>query len=73
MYCRQCYTDLTDAADRRCPKCGRPFDPADPRTTLARPFPSPWRIVVQVIGTTALAVAVAYVVAWHQLARTSGH
>lgn len=73
MFCRRCYTDLGGSIRGRCPKCGRPFDRDDPRTILRRPFPPAWRIVGHVVGTTLLAVAAAYAVAFHQLARTSGH
>ena len=73
MYCRNCYADLRAASGPECPKCGRAFDAANPRTFLARPFPGPLKVVLQVVGTTLLAVLAAYVVAFHQMARSSGH
>ena len=73
MYCEKCYADLAGASDGRCPKCGRAFDPANPRTFFARPFPPIPLIIVQVVLTTMFAIAAAWVVAAHQLARTSGH
>jgi hypothetical protein len=73
MYCRKCYADLAHAIDGRCPKCGRGFDPGKPGTYAARPFPSPAKVVGQIVGTTLLAIAAALVVAFHQAARTSGH
>jgi hypothetical protein len=73
MYCRKCYADLSNATEGRCPRCGRGFDPANPRTYAARPFPTAAKVFAQVIGTTALAVVAAYVVAFQQLARSSGH
>ena len=38
-YCRGCNYDLraTTSENPRCPECGRPFDPANPRTTRRRP------------------------------------
>ena len=73
MYCRNCYADLTGAAEPLCPKCGSTFDPDDPGSTLRRPFPSRGRIVGHVIATTVFGVLAAFVVAFHQLARSSGH
>jgi hypothetical protein len=32
MYCRECLYDLQGIAERRCPECGRAFDPANRRT-----------------------------------------
>ena len=71
-YCPKCYADL-DGADGECPKCGRAFDPADPKTTLARPFPGKWTVVAEVVVTTLFAAGVALVVAIHQANRSSGH
>ncbi len=34
MFCRTCKYDLKGATEDRCPECGHPFDPADPRSTL---------------------------------------
>ena len=31
-YCRSCQYDLAGLDAGRCPECGRPFDPADPKT-----------------------------------------
>jgi len=74
MYCRKCYAPL-DRADEvyLCPKCGRPFEPTNPRTYLPRPFPSKSKIFIQVIGTTIVAFLIASVVALFQIAGTSGH
>ena len=73
MFCRNCYQDLSRGTEPKCPACGRGFDAANERTYLARPFPTPLRMVVHVLLTTAVAAGVAFVVAFHQLARTSGH
>jgi hypothetical protein len=73
MYCENCYADVTGAPEGKCPKCGRGFDPAKPRTFLARPFPSIPLVIIQVVGTTLLAIGAAWAVAFHQMARTSGH
>ena len=58
---------------RRCPKCGRTFDPANPKSTLARPFPDKMQILRHVVVTTLICVAVAYVVAMFQMVGASGH
>ena len=34
MYCKKCNYDLRHLTSRRCPECGRPFDPDDPSTYL---------------------------------------
>ena len=73
MFCRKCYADLSMADQGACRKCGRLFDPANPRTYLPRPFPSTGQIVGYLIATTMVAIAVAGVVSFHQLASTSGH
>lgn len=36
MYCPSCQYDLSRIDSRRCPECGRPFNPADPTTFDAR-------------------------------------
>ena len=36
-FCRRCNYDLRATTTNRCPECGRPFDPANPRTTRPRP------------------------------------
>lgn len=73
MFCRKCYADLKAGVEGECPVCGRRFDSADPRTYLTKPFPPASAIVGQVIGTTLVGIVVAFVVAFHQMARTSGH
>jgi len=73
MYCIKCYSSLAGASERRCPKCGRAFDPANPETFLARPFPRTMTILLQIVATTVVAIMVAAVVAFHQMARSSGH
>ena len=37
MYCRGCDYDLRGLPEPRCPECGRPFDPASPKTFRLRP------------------------------------
>ena len=37
MYCRRCHHDLRHLPEPRCPECGTPFDPADPRSSLRDP------------------------------------
>jgi uncharacterized membrane protein HdeD (DUF308 family) len=36
MYCRSCKYELPGLDKKRCPECGTPFDPADPRTFETR-------------------------------------
>jgi hypothetical protein len=73
MYCKKCYAFLDPAEGTKCGKCGRPFDPENPHTYLAKPFPSKSRIAQHLILTTILSVAAAFAVAIHQAMRTSGH
>lgn len=56
--CRKCYYALAGVAARRCPECGREFDPADPKSFLARP-PSKWRWPRR-IATVLLLVGAVY-------------
>ena len=37
MWCRQCWYILDGLDESRCPECGRPFDPMDPRTYRRTP------------------------------------
>ena len=73
MFCRTCYGDLISVMTGECPWCGRAFDPADKQTYLEKPFPKPLRIMWQLLATTVLGIFAAYVVAFHQVAQTSGH
>lgn len=73
MFCRKCYAELREAVGNKCPKCSRVFDPANPRTFLLRPFPSPGMIAFQIVATTVVGILCAYVVAFHQMVRSSGH
>lgn len=43
MRCLGCYYVLDHLAGRRCPECGRPFDPADPSTYTTKPPFVWWR------------------------------
>jgi len=36
MYCKKCAYPLVGLDRQRCPECGRPFDPDDPRTYRAK-------------------------------------
>jgi hypothetical protein len=58
---------------RRCPKCDRKFDPANPKTFLPRPFPGKFKIIFHIIATTLVCIALAFIVAFFQLAAASGH
>lgn len=73
MFCPKCYTELPAAGVSECPKCRRPFNPANPNTYLDRPFPNRGQIVGQLIFTTAVGVAVAFGVAFFQMIGASGH
>lgn len=35
MRCRSCKYDLRNLSENRCPECGSPFDPNDPKTFFA--------------------------------------
>lgn len=71
-YCRKCYANLEGATDT-CPDCETRFNPEDPKTHLPRPFPTRSQVFGHLVGTTLVAVAAAFVVALHQISRTSGH
>jgi predicted amidophosphoribosyltransferase len=74
VYCRKCYAQLDrDPVTSRCPRCGRPFDPENPRTYLNRPFPNPVRIVLLIVVTSIICIAAVFVVSFFQLAGASGH
>jgi len=69
MYCRKCYANLKQTAEfNRCGRCGRAFDPGNPKTYLSRPFPGNWKIARQILWTTIIGVMAAYVVATFQMA-----
>ena len=36
MFCRDCKYPIRGLERSRCPECGRPFQPSDPSTFLAR-------------------------------------
>jgi hypothetical protein len=57
----------------RCRWCFRKYDPDDPRTYLATLALTRWQIVRKIILTTLVGIGAAYVVAFHQMAATSGH
>ncbi len=47
MYCLGCQYDLRGLPERRCPECGRAFDPQDPATYLKVPTqPRPYFLLV---------------------------
>jgi predicted amidophosphoribosyltransferase len=73
MFCKHCYADLTTTDQTRCPRCGRAFNPAEPKSYLLRPFPPAARIIFHLIAATIVAVLVAFFVAFFQLAQASGH
>ena len=49
MFCRSCGYALIGLPANRCPECGRDFDPADPKTFLARPRRTVLRRIVKVV------------------------
>jgi hypothetical protein len=73
LFCKACKYELRGAASRRCPECGRPFDPADPRT-FHRHRDEPLRgavavmtQIIGIVGATAagvIALVIAIVVIW---------
>lgn len=72
MYCRKCYSDLSEAKDGRCPACRKPFDPSLPSTFCERPFPRMPKVVLTVVLTTVLAGLVAAVVSVAQWLSVEG-
>jgi hypothetical protein len=71
---RTCYAKLDPAAEyHNCPRCDRPFDPADSRSYLSRPFPGFWKIIIYIVATTVVSLFVAAIVAMFQAAGASGH
>jgi hypothetical protein len=73
VFCKNCYTQLAEVPGSKCPRCGRAFNPLDPRTYFRRPFPSAAQVIAHVLATTLVGAGVAFVVAFFQLTRTSGH
>jgi hypothetical protein len=65
IFCRNCGYDLRATSEpQRCPECGRPFDPANPRTFRRHPPRGPlWRWLRR-CALAALAVAVLLSLAW---------
>ncbi len=63
MYCRKCGYQLAGLSENRCPECGRPFDPSNPRTFLRHP--KGWRVRqwLRRIAWGLLALAVASAIA----------
>src|SRR4051812_21517717 len=58
---------------RRCRWCFRKYEPTDPTTYLATLAVTRRQIAAKIILTTVIGIAAAYVVAFHQMAATSGH
>lgn len=52
MHCLTCNYDLSNLTERRCPECGRAFDPNDPSTFYSgrRLRLSGWRVVFIVLA-----------------------
>ncbi len=73
MYCRRCYAPLAVADAPRCRNCGREFDEQNANTFLRQPFPGREKIIVHIACTTILGIVAAFMVAFQQMARTSGH
>ena len=56
MRCRSCAYDLQELSEKRCPECGRAFDPADSGTYLTRPYPDQRLFILAVCGFAGAAV-----------------
>ena len=63
MFCKRCYADLNQAAECRCLRCRRPFNPNEPTSYLLRPFPSRRKIIIHSLIIFILATIVSAVVA----------
>ncbi len=50
MRCRGCSYDLAHLTERRCPECGREFDPTDPRSYLSKPISGKRWLIISVIA-----------------------
>src|SRR3954451_7208332 len=58
--CLSCNYPLRGLTDRRCPECGRPFDPADRRTmNLGRPVGPVGRWMLRPVGPWVVALGLA--------------
>jgi hypothetical protein len=62
IFCRKCDYSLVGLSANRCPECGRPFDPADPRTFLSHPRSWLLRRWGRRIGCVLLCLAVPIVI-----------
>ncbi len=60
MYCRTCGYILAGLSRNRCPECGRPFNPADPRTFRRKPLLSGPGLWVKRIALIIAAVVVGF-------------
>lgn len=72
-YCRRCYGVLPEGELGACSKCNHAFDTNVARTYLRRPFPRWYEVAIHLFFTTVVAIAVAFVVSFHQAASTSNH
>ena len=52
MYCLTCFYDLRGLIAQRCPECGRPFSPANPKSFS--PTPRPERVHKLIAQASAL-------------------
>jgi hypothetical protein len=67
--CLDCGYVLIGLPRGRCPECGRPFDPDDPRTYSSRPLLVRWKFwlpgfVLAAVGGVVLYVAIVLIAGW---------
>lgn len=74
-YCRECFAELPEVTTDtgQCANCGTVFTPGAKGSYRERPFPRKREIFAMLVVTTLIAVIVAFGVAFHQAAMTSGH
>ena len=61
MRCLDCHYSLKNLTEHRCPECGRPFDPNNPRSFLHVDSEKPGTAVLMAIGVGLIVVPVVFI------------